>query len=327
MSRARVLPSRSARLPPATCRRHGTAHRAPHRAQVKRGIEAYAAAEAIKHAASAAPRKSDAPAAGDPTHRSGQAAAAAGGRPDRGLKRSTAGVPPLAEKRLREPDADEVQSEDAKQFAKVAAVLQEIGKDRAFVSVMRDTFNKARLLEWLQKQCKIVKVPLLSKKALEFFLENIERAGYQKGKDRGTMQDYDLDWFASQGNAFGQFTRELESAAVAGGQLINKFANANGGEIGFELEDCASGRRNTKLHVRSFTSNSARAHTHATHRYTRYTCTRTLHTYARAASSHRMSCTAARPPQREGQHAEQRAPYRSIWTRRGWRPRRASRRC
>jgi hypothetical protein len=150
VSRARVLPSRSARLPPATCRRHGTAHRAPHRAQVKRGIEAYAAAEAIKHAASAAPRKSDAPAAGDPTHRSGQAAAAAGGRPDRGLKRSAAGVPPLAEKRLREPDADEVQSEDAKQFAKVAAVLQEIGKDRAFVSVMRDSFNKARLLEWLQ---------------------------------------------------------------------------------------------------------------------------------------------------------------------------------
>ena len=142
-------------------------------------------------------------------------------------------------------------------------------------------------------------MPPLPKEALEFFLENIERAGYQKGKDRGTMQDYDLDWFASQGNEFGQFMRELESAAVAGGQLINKFANANGGEIGFELEDCASGRKNTKLHVRSFTSNSARAHTHATHRYTPAThahapCTPTL------ALPHLIGC----PARQRDRHSE-----------------------
>jgi hypothetical protein len=88
----------------------------------------------------------------------------------------------------------------------------------------------ASLLNFVERNCAVLAQTPMTPAAFEQLYANKDKAGYQKGKDRGTFQSTSLAKMQRDGGALGAFLDGHMTKAVGeDGSVINIFLNVNGG--------------------------------------------------------------------------------------------------
>ena len=117
--------------------------------------------------------------------------------------------------------------------------------------------DAARVSAFVSEHSSYVKMPLATPAAIADLLANKHLAGYQKPKDRGTIQYEQLKQLIKSGGPFGKWLARCIKVAKGKGKLVNVFLNmnSNSGEAGVEYGDGAGAkvwhvrRRGIKHHV------------------------------------------------------------------------------
>ena len=101
----------------------------------------------------------------------------------------------------------------------------------------------------------------MSLEAFDDFSGNRELFGYHMKKFRGTAQKGTLEFFEQEGDASGEFLRELNACAATIGVEVNTFMNINYGEAAADAEEASSSigdgdAENQVKHKDTFTRNA-----------------------------------------------------------------------
>jgi len=94
-----------------------------------------------------------------------------------------------------------------------------------------------RASDFIDEHSTYVALPCASDAVVVDLLQNMHLAGYQKGKDRGTVQYTDLKQLMKSGGAFGKWFERCVAAVTCKGKIVNVFLNINSGEAGVEYGD------------------------------------------------------------------------------------------